>query len=265
MTYTYGKAVWSEDQNVTANNIFRIFSMTKVVTSIAAMQLVEKGLIGLDDDLSSLMPEMVAIPILNNGKLSPAKNPITLRHLLTHTSGFGYIYTDKELDNFDTINWRYKDLPRRFESGTRFLYGSSIDWVGRIVEKVSTMDLESYFRKNITGPLAMNRTWFNVPDSLKCFIVSWGQRGEDGKQSLVEFPGRIPIEAVTEFSGGAGLFSTPDDYTKLLQCLLKGGKSGEVEILKKRTIQEMTKNQIGNIIIDVENAYFQPLCCDLED
>ena len=263
LTYTQGKAVWSEDQNVTANNIFRIFSMTKVVTSIAAMQLVEKGLIGLDDDLSSLMPEMVAIPILNNGKLSPAKNPITLRHLLTHTSGFGYIYTDKELDNFDTINWRCKDLPRRFESGTKFLYGSSIDWVGRIVEKVSTMDLESYFRKNITGPLAMNRTWFNVPDSLKCFIVSWGQRGEDGEQSLVELPGRIPTKAVTEFSGGAGLFSTPDDYTKLLQCLLNGGKSGEVKILKKRTIQEMTKNQIGNIIIDVENAYFQPLCCDL--
>ena len=69
LTYTQGKAVWSEDQNVTANNIFRIFSMTKVVTSIAAMQLVEKGLIGLDDDLSSLMPEMVAIPILNNGEI----------------------------------------------------------------------------------------------------------------------------------------------------------------------------------------------------
>ncbi len=263
LIYTYGKAVWSEDQNVTANHIFRVFSMTKVVTSIAAMQLVEKGIIGLDDDLSSLMPEMVAIPILSDGKLSPAKNPITLRHLLTHTSGFGYIYTDKGLDNFDTTNWLYKDLPRRFESGTQFLYGSSIDWVGRIVEKLSNMDLESYFRKNITGPLAMNRTWFNVPDSLKCFIVSWGQRGEDGKQPLVEFSERIPTKAVTKFSGGAGLFSTPDDYTKLLQCLLNGGKSGEARILREKTIQEMTKNQIGNITIDVENAYFQPLCCDL--
>ena len=262
LTYTYGKAVWTEDQNVTTNHIFRIFSMTKVVTSIAAMQLVEKGLIGLDDDLSSLMPEMVAIPILSDGKLSPAKNLITLRHLLTHTSGFGYIFTDEELDNFDTINWRYKDLPRRFESGTQFLYGNSIDWVGRIVEKVSNMDLESYFRKNITGPLEMNRTWFNVPDSLKCYIVSWGQRGEDGKQSLVEFPDRIPTKAVIEYAGGGGLFSTPEDYTRLLQCLLNGGKSGKVKILKKKTIQEMTKNQIGDVIIDIENAYFQPLCCD---
>ena len=262
VNYTFGKAVWTEDQNVTTNHIFRIFSMTKVVTSIAAMQLVEKGLIKLDDDLSSLMPEMVAIPILSDGKLSPAKNPSTLRHLLTHTSGFGYIFTDEELDNFDTINWRYKDLPRRFESGTQFLYGNSIDWVGRIVEKVSNMDLESYFRKNITGPLEMNRTWFNVPDSLKCYIVSWGQRGEDGKQSLVEFPDRIPTKAVIEYAGGGGLFSTPEDYTRLLQCLLNGGKSGKVKILKKKTIQEMTKNQIGDVIIDIENAYFQPLCCD---
>jgi len=264
LTYTYGKAVWTEDQNVTTKHIFRIYSMTKVVTSIAAMQLVEKGLIGLDDDLSSLMPEMASIPILSSGQLSQAKNPITLRNLLTHTSGFGYIYTDKELDNFDTINWRYKDLPRRFESGTQFLYGNSIDWVGRIVEKVTNMNLESYFRKNITGPLGMSRTWFNVPDSLKSFIVSRGKRGDDGKQPLVELPDRIPTNVVTEYSGGAGLFSTPEDYTKLLQCLLNSGKSGKVQILKKKTIREMAENQIGNIIINVANAYFQPLCCDLK-
>jgi methyl acetate hydrolase len=264
LTYTYGKAVWTEDQKVTTKHIFRIYSMTKVVTSIAAMQLVEKGLIGLDDDLSSLMPEMASIPILSSGQLSQAKNPITLRHLLTHTSGFGYIYTDKELDNFDTINWRYKDLPRRFESGTQFLYGNSIDWVGRIVEKVTKMDLEAYFRKNITGPLGMSRTWFNVPDSLKSFIVSRGKRGDDGKQPLVELPDRIPTNVVTEYSGGAGLFSTPEDYTKLLQCLLNGGKSGKVQILKKKTIREMAENQIGNIIINVADAYFQPLCCDLK-
>jgi methyl acetate hydrolase len=263
LTYTHGKAVWTEDQNVTTKHIFRLYSMTKAVTSIAAMQLVEKGFIGLDDDLSSLMPEMSSIPILSNGHLSPAKNPITLRHLLTHTSGFGYIYTDKEIDNFDTTNWRYKDLPRRFESGTQFLYGTSIDWVGRMVEKVSNMDLESYFRKNITGPLGMNRTWFNVPDSLKGFIVSMGKRGDDGKQPLEELPDRIPTGIVTEYSGGAGLFSTPEDYTKLLYCLLNGGKSGKIRILKNKTIKEMTKNQIGDMILDVENAYFQPLCCDL--
>jgi CubicO group peptidase (beta-lactamase class C family) len=103
----------------------------------------------------------------------------------------------------------------------------------------------------------------NVPDSLKPFIVSMGKRGDDGKQILEELPDRIPADKVTEYSGGAGLFSTPEDYSKLLYCLLNGGKSGKIRILKGRTIKEMTKNQIGDMILDVENAYFQPLCCDL--
>jgi len=234
LTYTYGKAVWPEDQNVTTNRIFRIYSMTKVLTSIAAMQMVEKGLIGLDDDLSPLMPEMAAIPILSDGKLIRGKNPITLRHLLTHTSGFGYTTTDKELTSFDTSGWRYRDLPRRFESGTQFLYGTSLNWVGRIVEKISEMDLETCFRKQITGPLGMNRTWFNVPDSLKKFIVSQGSRGADGLQPLTENPERIPTSSVVEFNGGGGLFSSPDDFTTLMECLLNGGKSGAVRILKKK-------------------------------
>lgn len=89
VVYTYGNAVWNEHVKVSGENIFRIASMTKLVTSIAAMQLVEKGAIGLDDSLSLLLPEMAKIPILNNGKLSEPQSPITLRHLLTHTSGFG--------------------------------------------------------------------------------------------------------------------------------------------------------------------------------
>ncbi len=262
LKYTYGKAIWSEAEKVTENHIFRIFSMTKVITSIAVMQLVEKGLIGLDDDLSFLMPEMVSIPILADGVLRTGENPITLRSLLTHTSGFGYPTTDKELAGFDTGSWNYKDLPRRFECGTQFLYGTGLNWVGRIVEKLSGMDLESYCRKHITGPLAMNRTWFNVPDSLKCFIVSRGQRGEDGMQPLAELPDRVPVQVVTDFNGGGGLFSSPADFTRLLYCLLNGGRLGPVTILQEETIREMARNQIGDIVIDIENAYFKPHCCN---
>jgi len=180
LVYTYGNAVWKENVKVTPQHIFAIWSMTKLVASIAAMQLVESGKIGLDDDLSTLLPEMAKIPILNNGQLVQAKNPITLRHLLTHTSGFGYGGTDEELANFKDSNWKYKTLPRRFESGTKFLYGSSTYWVGKLVEKLSNMDLENYFRQNITGPLGMNRTWFNLPDSLKQYVVSKGTRGKMG-------------------------------------------------------------------------------------
>jgi len=160
---------------------------------------------------------------------------------------------------------QYKELPRRFESGTRFLYGSSTDWAGRLVEKTSKLSLEEYFRKNITGPLSMNRTWFNVPDSLKQWIVSYGARGDDGKQSLTERPDRIPAQPATEYSGGGGLFSTPDDFTLLLQCLLNYGTLNGTRILQRETLVEMTKNQIGSISMKGAGAYFNPAsCCDFK-
>lgn len=264
ITYAYGKAVWTESGPVTPRHIFRVYSMTKLVTSIAAMQLVEKKMIGLDDDLSSLLPEMASIPILQDGKLIEPKNKITLRHLLTHTSGFGYSATDAALAGFDRSTWQYKDLPRRFESGTHFLYGSSTDWVGKLVEKLTQSTLEEYFRKNVTGPLKMNRTWFNVPDSLKGWIVSRGARGADGMQPLQEDPDRVPAKPTVTFSGGGGLLSSPDDYARLLQCMLNFGTLGGVTILKKETVMEMTRNQISNISPHNPNAYFNPqTCCNL--
>ena len=237
--------------------------MTKLVTSIAAMQCVENGLIGLDDDLSSIMPEMSDIPILSNGELIEPKNKITLRHLLTHTSGFGYSGGTVKVEGFNNENWNYEDAPRHFESGTNFLYGTSTDWAGILVEKLTGMNLEEYFRKNITEPLGMSRTFFNVPDSLHSLIVSHGNRGADGQQKLTESPNRIPNSKVTTFSGGAGLFSTPSDYTKLLQCLLNEGKYAEGTILKKETIVEMTGNQIGDITFNPEGKHFDlGRCCN---
>jgi methyl acetate hydrolase len=261
--YNYGKAIWTQDAEVTEEHIFRMWSMTKLVTSIAAMQCVENGLIGLDDDLSSIMPEMSDIPILSNGELIEPKNKITLRHLLTHTSGFGYSGGTVKVEGFNNENWNYEDAPRHFESGTNFLYGTSTDWAGILVEKLTGMNLEEYFRKNITEPLGMSRTFFNVPDSLHSLIVSHGNRGADGQQKLTESPKRIPNSKVTTFSGGAGLFSTPSDYTKLLQCLLNEGKYAEGTILKKETIVEMTGNQIGDITLNPEGKHFDlGRCCN---
>ena len=262
-SYNYGKAVWTEDAEVTPEHIFRLAYMTKLVTSIAALQCVENELVGLDDDLSVLMPEMTKIPILSNGKLIEPKNKITLRHLLSHSSGFGYIFTDEELANFDNSEWDYEDLPRRFESGTNFLYGTSTDWVGKLVEKLSNMNLEEYFKKNISSPLGMTRTFYNVPDSLHYLIVSRGDRGIDGNQKLTESSDRLPSTKVTNFNGGGGLFSTPSDYTKLLQCLLHEGKYEEGRILRKETIVEMTRNQIGDISLNPEGRFFYPgTCCN---
>ena len=263
LSYNYGRAIWNQDAEVTEEHIFRIWSMTKLVTSIAALQCVENGLIGLDDDLSELMPEMTNIPILSNGELIEPKNKITLRHLLTHTSGFGYSGMTVEEGDYDKENWTYKDAPRHFESGTNFLYGSSTDWAGKLVEKLSGLNLEDYFKKQITGPLKMDRTFFNVPDSLHSLIVSYGRRGEGGDKELEELENRVPANKATVFSGGGGLFSTPSDYTKLLRCLLNYGTYEGGRILSKATIEEMIQNQVGEINLNPESRHFDPgVCCN---
>src|SRR5215831_9111907 len=107
----------------------------------------------------------------------------------------------------------------------------------------------------------MNRTWFNVPDSLKPFIVSMGTRGDDGKQPLKELPDLVPKDSVTEYDGGGGLFSTPNDYNRLLQCLLNYGELNNRKLLKKETILEMCRNQIGDISLADAGSYYNPGFC----
>jgi len=238
--YVFGPSVWGGKDTVNENNIFRIYSMTKALASVAALQLVEKGLIGLDDPLDKLMPEMISIPILNKKELVKASNTITLRNLLTHTAGFGYDFIDDRLQKFDKTEWEYNDLPRLFEAGERWQYGTNLDWVGKIIEKISGQDLETYLRENVTVPLKMNSTWFNVPENLKENIVSWGVRDTIGFQ---EYP-RIPSELVTEFSAGGGLFGSPKDYSTFLECIMNNGKYDGGQILKPETVELMFKNQL---------------------
>ncbi|KAA2217216.1 serine hydrolase domain-containing protein [Maribacter flavus] len=239
--YAFGPSVWGGKDTINENNIFRIFSMTKAIGSVAALQLVEKGLIGLDDPLDKLMPEMTSIPILTSeGQLVKANKTITLRNLLTHTSGFGYDIFDEQLQKFDKTGWEYDDLPRLFEAGEKWHYGRSTDWVGRIVEKVSGQNLEDYFREHITGPLKMNSTWFNVPDKLKENIVSWGTRDSTG---FKEYP-RIPTKPTTEFIAGEGLFGSPKDYLTFLNCIMNSGKYDGGQILKSETVDLMFKDAL---------------------
>ena len=241
--YAYGPSVWDGKDTISEDNIFRIFSMTKAIASVAALQLVEQDLIGLDDPLDELMPEMTSIPILDKeGNLVEAKNSITLRSLLTHTAGFGYDFLDSRLQTIDKSDWDYDDLPRLFEAGDKWHYGTNLDWVGKIIEKLSGEDLETYLRKNITGPLRMNSTWFNVPDNLKDKIVSWGARDSTGFQ---EYP-RIPTEKVTVYSAGGGLFGSPKDYMTFLNCIMNQGRYEGGQILKPETIETMFTNQLPN-------------------
>lgn len=239
----FGPSIWGGKDTVSENNIFRIYSMTKTITSVAAMQLVEKELIGLDDPLNELMPEMTSIPILNKkGELVEAKKVITLRHLLTHTAGFGYDFVQPRLQAFDQKGWKYDDLPRLFEAGEQWQYGTSLEWVGKIIQKISGEDLETYLRKNITGPLKMNSTWFNVPENLKENIVSWGARDSTGFQ---EYP-RVPKEPIATYNAGGGLFGSPKDYLNFLVCIMNNGKYEGGQILKPETFELMSENQLPN-------------------
>ena len=269
--YTYGGLSWGKGKPVKTSSLFRIHSMTKLVTSIAAMQLVEQGKLELDQDLSELLPEMARIPILTEeGKLVEPKKAITLRHLLTHTAGFGYPnMTYKVHSNFDATGWKYEDFPRQFESGTRFLYGTNTDWAGKLVEKVSGMTLEAYFKKKIFKSLGIKSTYFNVPNKAQKRIVSMGNRGVDGKAKLKEIdgdeisPSRYPKEKVKNFSGGGGLFSTPSDFTKILQCMLDYGANKGGRILKKETVELMMQNHLGDISLDPSDWHYDPgTCCN---
>ena len=241
--HRFGPSIWEDSTTVvTEDNIFRIYSMTKAITSVAALQLVEKGLIGLDDPLNELMPEMVSIPILTEeGKLVESEEKITLRQLLTHTSGFSQKYFSSKLYNFKPESWLYEDKPRLFQPGTSFAYGTGVRWAGRVIEKLSGQDLETYFRENITGPLKMDETWFNVPEVLSEQIVTFGGRDSLGN---INAWGRIPQKPQTTYLGDQGLFSSPNDYLKFLQCMMNFGKYEGGQLLKKETVLLMLKDNL---------------------
>jgi CubicO group peptidase (beta-lactamase class C family) len=253
--YAYGRQIWSNSNTkISKNHIHRLYSMTKPIASVAAMQLVEKDLIRLDEPLNELMPEMVSIPILDeNGKLYHSEQPITLRQLLTHTAGFSYDHKSAKLQKFaQPKEWPYPGKPRIFEPGTDFRYGPGVDWAGKVVEKISGQNLEVYVRENITGPLEMNSTWFNVPQELQDSIASRGTR--DSLHNMVEWD-RIP-NIQTSYPAGSGMFGSPKDYLKFLHCILNYGAYDGGWILKQETVEIMlTDNLPGNI--KLTNAFLE--------
>lgn len=251
--YTHGNAIWSENNALSSNNIYRIFSMTKAIAAVGVMQLVEQKKVTLDESLEKWLPEMHAIPVLHDdGSLQKAKNSITLRQLLTHTAGFAYSFNNQKLADFKKpSNWPHQDYPRVFESGVRFYYGTNIDWVGRLIEKISGMDLENYLKKNVTGPLGMTRTFFVVPDSLQNQIVSIGAFVKGATPRINEMPNdRIQKIKPTSYNAGGGLFSTPHDYAQFIKMILNGGTYLGSMILKAETIDMMFQNQMGELFTE---------------
>lgn len=245
--FSNGPSRWDRNDTINEKNIFSIASMTKALGSVAALQLVEQGKITLDEPLDEYLPNMSSRKILTqDNKIIEPINSITLRHLLTHTAGFGYWFTSKQLSDWGNlkkeIGWTENYEPRLFESGTSYMYGTNIDWVGRLVEKISGMNLEDYLRKYVTGPLEMNSTWFNVPENLEDLIVTSSYRDKNtGKLVNNKYQKR---NKRTSFNAGGGILSSPEDYGKFLVCMLNKGKYKGVRILKDETFELMNSPQL---------------------
>ncbi len=243
---------------VAPDSIFSVASMTKAITTVAALQLVEKGKLALDEPVGKHLSALARLEVLEGFNASgqpvlrPAGKAVTPRHLLTHTSGFAYETWNENLLRFSKISTGPKPILMT-DPGTRWEYGTSTDWLGRLVEAVSGQSLEAYFQANILQPLGMGDTSFILPPTKFARKVSTHQRQLDGR--LEEFP-RKPPTPPSSYSGGGGLVSTTVDYVRFMQMILRrgAGPSGE-RILGERWIAMMLGNQIGDLSAGKMKSY----------
>jgi methyl acetate hydrolase len=258
----FGKRDLSKSDPMTADSVFWIASMTKAVTSAGAMQLVEQGKLSLDEPIGKLLPDLAAVQVLDGfdakgePKLRPAKKPITLRQLLTHTAGFAYDMWDANLGKYlektgtpgiiTCLNAALK-TPIMTDPGTRWEYGTNIDFVGKAVEAASGKKLDAYLRDHMFAPLGMNETGFKISDDMRKRLVGMHARGEDGTLAAIPFE----LEQNPEFHmGGGGLYSTAADYLKFCQMILNKGKGNGNQVLKAETVATMGQNHIGELTVD---------------
>jgi methyl acetate hydrolase len=237
------------------NDLFQIASMTKALASVAAMQLVEQGKLALDDDIGAVLPELAEPPVLEGFDAAgqpitrPAAGPITLRQLLTHTSGLGYEFMSAELTQWRALNPAAPGtmasirLPLLADPGTAWIYGVSTDWVGQAVERVSGRSLGDYFFHHVTGPMLLADTHFGFGDAVKARLVPLHARLPDG--GLTPFPVHFGGGEAAEFqSGGGGLVGTAGDYLTFCRMILKGGVNEAARLLTAGTVAEMCRNQV---------------------
>jgi methyl acetate hydrolase len=261
---------------MTLDTVFRIASMTKAITAVAAMQLVEQGKLSLDAPVPAIDSGLAEPKVLTGfdaaaqPQFRPAKRPITLKHLLTHTAGFCYEQWNADLERCIAATGMPQmssgkraalRMPLMFDPGERWEYGINIDWVGRLVEEASGQSLDAYFAEHITGPLGMKDTGFTVSLEQRTRQAVVHQREVDGP--LTPQPFEVPLER--EFlAGGGGLYSTASDYLRFLQALLHGGSLNGARILKPETVAQMGENQIGGLQAGVLKANWPLLTNDVD-
>ena len=274
----FGKRVLGEPADMTPDTVAWIASMTKAITGTAAMQLVERGKLKLDGPAKEVVPQLGEVGVLDGfdaagkPKTRKPKRDITLRHLLTHTAGFGYDIWSPEIGKFmeamevpGVISCQNKALttPLLFDPGERWFYGINIDWAGKMVEAASGKKLGQYMRDNILGPLGMDSTGFRITDSMRKRLAKIHHRGADGAlqpDTALELPQEPEFEM-----GGGGLYSTAGDYLKFVRMMLNQGKSDRGEaVVKPETVALMSKNAMGNSKVCLLKTAAPPFSNDAE-
>jgi CubicO group peptidase (beta-lactamase class C family) len=259
---TYGKRDVEAGLPMEKDTIVRIYSMSKIVTSVAALILLEEARFRLDDPIGDYLPELGHMKVMTGGtaekpRLADAKGPITIKHLFTHTSGLTYDFGDTPVEkiNHDAklaeapsladFVTRVSRLPLAHEPGERFTYGVSTDVLGALVEKVSGRPFGQFLEERLLRPLGMKDTGFSVPDAKRARLARIYEVGKDGKLSPAKpLFGIEPGPGPKLESGGAGLFSTTADYARLMQMLLNDGQLDGVRILSRKTVELMMANHL---------------------
>jgi CubicO group peptidase (beta-lactamase class C family) len=254
----FGVADVATGRPLTQDALFRIASMTKPVTSVALMQLVEKGRISLDDPAEDYLPELKGLqvvasfdPATGAYTLRPPANPPTVRHFLTHTSGLAYAFTSPI---WRDIKPRAGETfpfggPLLFDPGERWHYSTSTDVCGRLVEVVSGQKLEDYFRQYIFAPLKMEDTSYNVPEAKGPRLVAQQQRAGERMDGAIELQKPQPPLTIAAPIGGGGLASTAADYGRFVRMLLNGGTLDGARVLQPETVALMGENHIGAVSV----------------
>jgi methyl acetate hydrolase len=249
----FGKSSTLRDTPMAKDTIFNIASMTKAVTSVAIMMLADEGKLKLDDDVAKYLPKYkdpVVISTFNGADASyetrPAKRPITIRHLLTHTSGIGYGFSSQTVTTLTQKSGKTElDLPLLFDPGEGWAYGASTRVLGQVVQAISGQKLDAFLDSRILRPLGMNDTAYLVPPAKYPRVVAVNARAADG--TFVERPTGATIPASVQ--GDGGLYSTAGDYGLFLRMLLNDGALGQTRILSAKSTKSMFDNHTGNVVV----------------
>lgn len=246
------------NEPVDADTTFRIMSMTKMVTTAAALQLVEQGKLDLHAPIADYCPQFADVQVLEgfDGDIPRVRKPhdqATVHHLVTHTTGLGYWFWNADLVRWEELTGTPNVLsgskvvftaPMTADPGTKFEYGISTDWLGQVVESAAGTTLDQVFKDNITDPLGMSSTTYSPTDEQRSATVPIHMPGDDGNWVATDVDHPKNPEY---WPGGHGLYSTPNDYLRFQRMLLRGGELDGTRILSEQTVRQAFTNQIGDL------------------